>query len=154
VSKDVQTGRPPLDDAAAVPPPSIAQIANPRAAITLQNVSKYFSSRKGEVHAVDNVSLTIQAGEFVSIVGPSGCGKSTLLGMIAGLMSPSTGTVEVSGRPVKGPVHELGVVFQQHLLLGWRTILNNVLLPDRGSPSQESRLSESRRRIAGARWSC
>jgi NitT/TauT family transport system ATP-binding protein len=124
VSKVVQTDRRPPDDIAATPP----QRSNPKAAIALQNVTKRFPSRKGEVHAVENVSLTISAGEFVSIVGPSGCGKTTLLGMIAGLLPASAGTIEVLGLPVRGPVHDLGIVFQQHLLLGWRTILNNVLL--------------------------
>ena len=97
-------------------------------AVAVRGVSKRFQSRKGEVHALDNVSLTIGAGEFVSIVGPSGCGKSTLLNMIAGLLPPTDGAITVLGRPVGGPVHELGIVFQQHLLLAWRTILNNVLL--------------------------
>ena len=124
VSKVVQTDRRPLDEAVAPPP----RCAKPAAAIALNDVTKRFPSRKGEVHAVDNVSLTVRAGEFVSIVGPSGCGKSTLLGMIAGLLPASAGTIEVSGRPVGGPVHDLGIVFQQPLLLGWRTILNNVLL--------------------------
>jgi NitT/TauT family transport system ATP-binding protein len=97
-------------------------------AAVLRNVSKDFESRRGLIHAVSDVSLDIEAGEFVSIVGPSGCGKSTLLNMMAGLAEPSAGTLEVLGRPVTGPVRELGVVFQQHLLLPWRTILNNVLL--------------------------
>ena len=97
-------------------------------AVVLRNVVKRFRSRQGEVHAVDDVSLTISAGEFVSIVGPSGCGKSTLLNMIAGLLPATQGTIEVLGKPVDGPVHDLGIVFQQHLLLAWRTILNNVLL--------------------------
>jgi len=128
VSKADQTNRRPLDDAAVVSSAPVAQSTNPKAAIALQNVAKRFPSRQGEVHAVDNVSLTIRAGEFVSMVGPSGCGKSTLLGMIAGLLPASAGTIEVFGLPVRGPVHALGIVFQQHLLLGWRTILNNVLL--------------------------
>ena len=128
MSKVVQTDRRPLNDATAIAPPPVAQSTNPKAAITLQNVTKRFASHQGEVHAVDNFSLTIRAGEFVSIVGPSGCGKSTLLGMIAGLLPASAGTIEVLGRPVTGPVRDLGIVFQQHLLLGWRTILNNVLL--------------------------
>jgi NitT/TauT family transport system ATP-binding protein len=102
--------------------------ASRRPAVALRNVSKRFQSRQGEVHAVDNVSLTIGAGELVSILGPSGCGKSTLLNMIAGLLPATEGAIEVLGKPVRGPVHELGIVFQQHLLLGWRTILNNVLL--------------------------
>lgn len=96
--------------------------------VSLRDVSKRFKSRKGEVHALDNVSLTVEAGEFVSIVGPSGCGKSTLLNMTAGLLPPTEGSIDVLGEPVKGPVHDLGIVFQQHLLLPWRTVLNNVLL--------------------------
>lgn len=101
-------------------------VGNP--AVAVRNVSKRFGSRKGEIKAVDNVSLTIQPGEFVSIVGPSGCGKSTLLNMIAGLLPTTEGSIEVEGRAVTRPVHELGIVFQQHLLLPWRTILENVLL--------------------------
>jgi NitT/TauT family transport system ATP-binding protein len=101
-------------------------IADP--AVAVRNVSKRFQSRKGEVHAVDGVSLTIGAGEFVSILGPSGCGKSTLLNMIAGLIPTTDGAIDVLGKPVRGPVHDLGIVFQQHLLLPWRTILNNVML--------------------------
>jgi NitT/TauT family transport system ATP-binding protein len=112
----------------APPEVSNADTANSGPCVLLRNVSKRFKSRKGEVHAVGNVSLTIASGEFVSIVGPSGCGKSTLLNMTAGLLSSTEGSIEVLGRPVKGPVHDLGVVFQQHLLLPWRTILNNVLL--------------------------
>jgi NitT/TauT family transport system ATP-binding protein len=96
--------------------------------VTVRGVSKRFRSRQGDVHAVADVSLTIGRGEFVSIVGPSGCGKSTLLNMIAGLLPTTEGAIDVSGRPVTGPVHELGIVFQQHLLLAWRTILGNVLL--------------------------
>jgi NitT/TauT family transport system ATP-binding protein len=112
----------------AVPDRPNADAANSAPCVVLRNVSKRFKARKGEVHAVDNVSLTIAAGEFVSIVGPSGCGKSTLLNMTAGLLSSTEGSIEVLGRPVKGPMHDLGIVFQHHLLLPWRTILNNVLL--------------------------
>jgi NitT/TauT family transport system ATP-binding protein len=112
----------------AVAQSGIAVRQNATPAVAVRGVSKRFQSRKGEVHAVDNVSLTIGAGEFISIVGPSGCGKSTLLNMIAGLLPPTDGAIDVLGRPVRGPVHELGIVFQQHLLLAWRTILNNVLL--------------------------
>jgi NitT/TauT family transport system ATP-binding protein len=98
------------------------------AAVSVSHVSKRFEARGGVVHAVDDVSLRIEPGEFVSIVGPSGCGKSTLMNMVAGLLPVTEGRIEVQGRPVRGPVHDLGVVFQQHLLLPWRTILNNVML--------------------------
>jgi NitT/TauT family transport system ATP-binding protein len=99
-----------------------------KAAVAARRLSKRFQSKNGEVHAVDDVSLTVGKGEFVSILGPSGCGKSTMLNMIAGLTPATQGTIEILGKPVGGPVHDLGIVFQQHLLLPWRTILNNVLL--------------------------
>jgi NitT/TauT family transport system ATP-binding protein len=108
--------------------PSCADQPSGGPAVVLRNVCKRFVSRKGEVHAVDDVSLTIAPGEFVSIVGPSGCGKSTLLNMIAGLLPTTDGSIDVLGKRVVAPVHELGIVFQQHLLLPWRTILSNVLL--------------------------
>ena len=97
-------------------------------AVDVRDVSRRFELRDGAVTAVDRVSMTVAAGEFVSILGPSGCGKSTLLNMVAGLMPASDGSIDVLGRPVTGPVHELGIVFQQHLLLPWRTIHENVML--------------------------
>ena len=71
----------------------------------------------------------IGAGEFVSIVGPSGCGKSTLLMLISGLIPATTGTIEVGGAAVKGAVGNVAIVFQRDVLLDWRTVLANVLLP-------------------------
>ncbi|MGH9244165.1 MAG: ABC transporter ATP-binding protein [Acidimicrobiales bacterium] len=78
--------------------------------------------------AVDRVDLSVAAHEFVSIVGPSGCGKSTLLLMIAGLRAPTSGTVFVDGNAVREPITDVGIVFQQDLLLPWRTALGNVML--------------------------
>jgi NitT/TauT family transport system ATP-binding protein len=127
MTKVLRFERTPVDRLGATPGLKPDQ-ADAKTAVTLRNVSKRYTSRKGEVHAVDDVSLTIGSGEFVSIVGPSGCGKSTLISMIAGLSPPTDGAIEVLGTPVKGPVHDLGIVFQQHLMLSWRTILNNVLL--------------------------
>ena len=109
-------------------PKSATEVLRRLDAVCVTKVSKQYLSRKTSVHAVDNVSLTVGAGEFVSIVGPSGCGKSTLLNMVAGLISTPEGTIEVLGKRVSGPVTELGVVFQQHLLLPWRTVLQNVML--------------------------
>lgn len=96
-------------------------------AVAIERVSKTFGTRDS-VQALGEVTLDIGVGEFVAIVGPSGCGKSTLLNMIAGLLPPTTGRIEVLSRHVTGPVDDLGIVFQQHLLLPWRTILENVLL--------------------------
>lgn len=96
--------------------------------IEVEGVSKVYSSSGGPVHAVDGVSLDIGDGEFVSVVGPSGCGKSTLLLIIAGLIPASSGEVRIGGRVVLRPQTEIGVVFQNPVLLDWRTVIRNVLL--------------------------
>ena len=96
--------------------------------IEVRQVSKTFSTRSGDVEALGAVDLSIQEGEFVSIVGPSGCGKSTLLSIISGLARPSAGVVTVLGEPVAKPLTDLGIVFQEDLLLPWRTVLKNILL--------------------------
>jgi len=99
--------------------------------ITLQDVSKVFRSRHSEVHALDRVSLSIRANEFVCLLGPSGCGKSTILGMVAGLTKPSTGAVTIGGHSVDAArkQHQIGLVFQDAVLLPWRTVAENVSLP-------------------------
>ena len=98
--------------------------------IRISGVSKrYSSTRGGEVQAIAEIDLAIAPGEFVSIVGPSGCGKSTLLMLISGLIPPTTGTIEVGGARVKGAVGNVAIVFQRDVLLDWRTVLANVLLP-------------------------
>jgi NitT/TauT family transport system ATP-binding protein len=83
----------------------------------------------GDLEVIRNVSLNVGVNEFVSILGPSGCGKSTLLMMIAGLVARNEGEILVNGEPVTGPRPDIGVVFQQPVLLPWRTVLGNVLLP-------------------------
>src|SRR6266550_5180766 len=90
---------------------------------------RYATARGGEVHALAEIELSIAAGEFVSVVGPSGCGKSTLLMLISGLIAPTTGTMIVAGVPVNRAVGNVAVVFQRDVLLDWRTVLANVLLP-------------------------
>jgi NitT/TauT family transport system ATP-binding protein len=98
--------------------------------IAISGVTKrYNTARGGEVHALSEIDLAIEAGEFVSIVGPSGCGKSTLLMLISGLIAPTSGTIAVGGAQVKGAVGNVAVVFQRDVLLDWRTVLANVLLP-------------------------
>ncbi len=91
--------------------------------VELDGVGKRF----GTMQAVAPVDLTIADGEFVAIVGPSGCGKSTLLRMVSGLIASSEGEIRAGGVTVRGPVTELGIVFQQPVLLEWRTALDNVL---------------------------
>jgi len=88
-----------------------------------------YATTSGPVEALRDIDLTVGRGELVAVVGPSGCGKSTLLRIIAGLRPPSRGRVEVDGRPVVRPIPSVGMVFQAPVLLKWRTIADNVLLP-------------------------
>lgn len=100
------------------------------AKISIRGVTKtYRSARDEEVRALDGASIDIAAGEFVTIVGPSGCGKSTLLKIMSGLLSPSEGSVVLSGQPVTGPRRDIGMMFQQPTLFPWRTAVENVVLP-------------------------
>ncbi len=98
--------------------------------IRIRNVSKTFPGKSGGVRALRPVDLDIQAGEFVSVIGPSGCGKSTLMMMLAGLLQPTSGSITIDGQPISGPFANLGVVFQQDVLLEWRTALQNIVLQD------------------------
>jgi NitT/TauT family transport system ATP-binding protein len=97
--------------------------------ISVSNVSKSFGSSTGSVLALDRVSCSIEKGSFVSVVGPSGCGKTTLLRLVAGLMHATQGTVSMDGQAITGTRRDVGVVFQSSILLPWRTVLENVLLP-------------------------
>jgi NitT/TauT family transport system ATP-binding protein len=103
---------------------------DPAHAIALVEVGKVYTARRGEaLVALTDTSLAIRDAEFVSVVGPSGCGKTTLMKIVAGLVAPSGGEVRVSGTPVLGPRPDVGVVFQQPLLLPWLRVMSNVLLP-------------------------
>src|SRR5437867_665055 len=97
--------------------------------ITLSGVSKTYRSRDGDVPSLRPLDFHINQGEFFVVVGPSGCGKSTLLKMISGLLAPSTGEILVDGEAVTKPHGNVGIVFQNALLLPWRNILANVMLP-------------------------
>jgi NitT/TauT family transport system ATP-binding protein len=97
------------------------------AGIEIKGVTKTYNTPTGGVLAIDTFDLAIRAGEFVAIVGPSGCGKSTLLRLVAGLVPVSSGAIAVFGNPVRGPLHDVGIVFQQPILLDWRSVLGNVL---------------------------
>ena len=98
--------------------------------IDIDHAAKTFVTRGGdEVVALSGVSLTVARNEFVCLVGPSGCGKSTLLRLVAGLVTPSSGTVAVGGTAVTEPREDTGIVFQAPTLLPWASILDNVLFP-------------------------
>jgi NitT/TauT family transport system ATP-binding protein len=98
--------------------------------IRVDRLFKVYRARDGtEVEALRDVSFTVDRGEFVTIVGHSGCGKSTLLKILAGLLPKSRGALSMDGREVDGPRRDVGIVFQKPLLLEWRRVLDNVLLP-------------------------
>ncbi len=97
--------------------------------IRLSGVSKTYRTREGDVPSLRPLDFQINDGEFFVVVGPSGCGKSTLLKMISGLLPPSTGEIFVDGEKVTEPHGNAGIVFQHALLLPWRTVLSNVMLP-------------------------
>ena len=93
-----------------------------------RGVHKTYRTQDGEVETLKPLDFDIRAGEFVAVVGPSGCGKSTLMKMVAGLLPASGGELRLSGKPVKGPQTNVGIVFQNALLLPWRKVADNILL--------------------------
>lgn len=97
--------------------------------IEIQNVYKKFEKRESTVTVLDNINLKIKAGEFISLLGPSGCGKSTLLKLIGGLLEQSSGRLEIDGTVINGPNKKVGFMFQKAVLLPWRTVQQNLLLP-------------------------
>jgi NitT/TauT family transport system ATP-binding protein len=110
--------------------------------IDIRGLEIEYQTGVGPVHALGPVDLAIGAGEFVSVVGPSGCGKSTLLKAVAGLLSPSGGSVSIGDVPVTKPHSDLGIVFQNPLLMDWRSVISNVLLQAemRQMPKKEATL--------------
>jgi NitT/TauT family transport system ATP-binding protein len=97
--------------------------------VEIRKAGKVYRSKRGDVTALENIDLTIGMSEFVSVLGPSGCGKSTLLRCLAGLDHPTSGDLRIGGQRIESPPDGLGVVFQRDVLLEWRTVLENVLLP-------------------------
>ena len=98
------------------------------ASIVSRGVGKQFAGKGGMFTALEDVSFDIRGGEFVSLIGPSGCGKSTLMLITAGLVPVSTGELVVGGEVLQRPLTDVGIVFQDHLLLEFRSALDNVLL--------------------------
>jgi len=98
--------------------------------VRIAGLQKIYKTRDGnDIHALKDIDLEIRSGEFISIVGPSGCGKTTLLKILAGILQRTAGEVMMAGRSLSSPSRELGVVFQAPVLLPWRTVLANVMVP-------------------------
>ncbi len=114
--------------------------------LELKHISMVFTQRGKRFEALRDVSIDVEAGEFISIVGASGCGKTTLLRIADGLRAPTRGEVLVDGRPVSGPGPDRGFVFQQDALFPWRTVLDNVIF---GLEVQGRKKAESRARADG-----
>ena len=112
-----------------------------RGQIEVDFITKSFDSDAGNILALDGINLEVVPQEFITLVGRSGCGKSTLLRCIGGLISPSTGTIKISGQVVTEPHPQIGYVFQQAVLLPWRTVEENVLLPFevKGNPTDKEK---------------
>jgi len=96
---------------------------------------------RAPVTALQNFSVDVEEGEFVSIVGPSGCGKSTFLNVLIGLIPPDSGEMAINGKKIVGPGHDRAMVFQEFGLLPWRTVMNNIELglELQGVPAKERR---------------
>lgn len=102
---------------------------------------KFLDDEYNEIPVIKDLTFTVEAGEFVSIVGPSGCGKSTMFNIVSGLLQPTSGEISVFGNKVTGPDPAIGYMMQRDLLLPWRTVLQNIELglEIKGTPSKERR---------------
>ena len=107
----------------------MSEAASNQQKLRVQNATKVYSTRSGDLLAIDRCSLDVKAGEIVSIVGPSGCGKTTLLWSMSGLHKLTSGEVLLDGQPVSGPNPEIGMVFQDANLLPWRNLDANINFP-------------------------
>ena len=96
--------------------------------LKLEDITKKYQAKNGEIEALQHISFNVEEGEFISIIGPSGCGKSTLLSIIAGLEDKTEGALYVDGEQTNGISSKIGYMLQKDSLLEWRTIYHNVIL--------------------------
>ncbi len=96
--------------------------------IRIQNLEKVYQTKEDSIFAVDDVSFDIHQSQFIAIVGPSGCGKTTILKMLAGLVPYTSGSITIGGKKVTRPQTDLGIIFQDSVLLDWRDVISNVML--------------------------
>ena len=116
-----------MSDTATTLAPRQSDAAMPT--LRIEHVTKSFDTAKGRITAVDDVSLDIRQGEFISVIGPSGCGKSTLMNMVGGLLGDFEGRILLDGKPVLGCQPSIGMVFQEESTFPWRTAIENVAFP-------------------------
>ena len=122
--------------------------------VELREVSYSYGSDDGEVDLIEGLSLSVEVGNFVSVIGPAGCGKSTIARMAAGLVQPGDGTVWLGGEQVESPRRTVGMVFRDPALMDWMTLVQNVTLPleimapDMPSEEREERASDLLRLIS------
>src|SRR5262245_50794431 len=117
---------------------------NKAAKMVVAGASKYYETRTGSVHALDNVSLEVRDGEFLCVLGPSGCGKSTLLWSMGGLHELSQGEIRLGAEKIVKPHPEIAMIFQDANLLPWRNLFANIALP-----FEIKRMAPDRERING-----
>jgi NitT/TauT family transport system ATP-binding protein len=133
----------------SVEPSRVPSPAGASPLVDVRGLSKVFVRGARRVAALEDLSLQVAGGEFVTIVGPSGCGKSTFLHLLGGFVPPTTGVMRIAGREVTGPGPDRGVMFQELALFPWRTVLGNVTwgLEVQGRPRAE-RLAIAERYLA------
>lgn len=113
--------------------------------IEIKGVTHAYATASGPLPVLDGLDVSVPEGTFAAVVGPSGCGKSTLTRLVAGLMKPDEGEVWLHGEQVKGPRKTVGMAFQNPVLLEWRTIIQNVILPlEIVAPSMSQKDREAR----------
>jgi len=117
--------------------------------VTVTDFGLSYDTLEGPVEAVTEAAITVNPGEFVSIIGPSGCGKSTLLNAVAGFLKPTRGKVMVDGEPVEGPSADRGMVFQQYSLFPWKTVRENVEFGLKMKGMERSKREQSARTLLG-----
>jgi NitT/TauT family transport system ATP-binding protein len=119
-----------VDDTAGAKPAFELAASRDRTLLRILNLQKHYRSRDNQdIHALKDINLDINEGEMITVVGPSGCGKTTLLKILSGVLDSSSGEVLIDGQRLNGPSPQLGVVFQAPILLPWRTVLKNIMVP-------------------------